>query len=137
MAEWVSPMEYNKSMSNGTPSRSISRAASMKHAWRGLRVFISQPNARIHCFAALTVLVLGLWLGVSRMEWLSLTLAIGLVMAMEAMNTAVELVVDLASPEWHALARDAKDVAAAAVLLASIAALVTGLWVFTPYLLPR
>ena len=61
-------------------------------------------------------------------------LAIALVMGAEALNTALEYVVDLASPEWHALARDAKDVAAAAVLVCSTGAAVVGLVVFVPYL---
>jgi len=80
------------------------------------------------------VVALGWWLGVSWLEWVALTLAIALVMGAEALNTALEYVVDLASPEWHPLARDAKDVAAGAVLLCSVGAAVVGLVVFVPYL---
>ncbi len=115
------------------PARAASRLASFGHALRGLRVFVSQPNARIHCAAAAVVVALGAWLGVSAMEWVALVLAIALVMGAEALNTALEYVVDLASPEWHALARDAKDVAAAAVLICSLGAAVVGLLVFAPY----
>lgn len=97
-------------------------------------MFVSQPNARIHVVAAFIVVVLGWRLQVSRGEWLALVLAMGLVMAAEALNTALELVVDLASPEWHPLARDAKDVAAAAVLITSASAAVVGLLVFVPHL---
>lgn len=118
------------------PARAASRLASFGHALRGLRVFVSQPNARIHCLAAVVVIGLGLWLEVSRLEWAALVLAIALVMGAEALNTALEYVVDLASPEWHALARDAKDVAAAAVLVCSLGAAVVGLLVFVPYLVP-
>jgi diacylglycerol kinase len=108
--------------------------ASLGHALRGLRVFASQPNARIHCAAALVVVAAASWLGVSRLEWTALLLAIALVMSAEALNTALEYVVDLASPDWHPLARDAKDVAAGAVLLCSLGAAAVGLLVFWPYL---
>jgi len=80
------------------------------------------------------VVLLAWWFGVSDMEWIALVLAIALVMGAEAMNTALEYVVDLASPDWHALARDAKDVAAAAVLVCSVGAAVVGAVVFWPYL---
>ena len=113
--------------------RAVSRAASFSHALRGLRLFVSQPNARIHVLAALLVVALACWLKVSALEWVALVLAIALVMGAEALNTALEYAVDLASPEWHALARDAKDVAAAAVLIASIGAAVVGVVVFWPY----
>ncbi len=124
------------SSSSERPARAASRLASFGHALRGLRVWVTQPNARIHCAAAATVIALGLWLEVSRLEWVALVLAIALVMGAEALNTALEYVVDLASPEWHPLARDAKDVAAAAVLLCSLGAAVVGLLVFAPYLIP-
>ena len=114
--------------------RAASRLASFGHALRGLKVWLSQPNARIQCVAGLVVVGLGLWCEVSAAEWTALVLAMGLVLSAEAMNTAVEKVVDLASPEWHPLARDAKDVAAAAVLLCSITAALVGLLVFVPYL---
>lgn len=115
-------------------SRSVSRLASFTHALRGLRVFVSQPNARIHLLAVVIVVGMGWWLQVSRGEWLALLLAMGMVLTAEALNTALELAVDRASPEWHPLARDAKDVAAAAVLMASVCAAVVGLVVFVPRL---
>ncbi len=96
-------------------------------------MFLSQPNARIHCAMAIMATALGLWLNISRLEWSAIAIAIGLVMCAEAMNTALEHAVDLASPQWHAMARDAKDVAAAAVLIASVAALAVGLLVFSPH----
>lgn len=120
-------------MDSDRPARAASRLASFGHALRGLGVFVSQPNARIQCVAALLVVALGWWLQVTAMEWVALVLAIALVMGAEALNTALEYVVDLASPEWHSLARDAKDVAAAAVLVCSIGAAVVGALVFWPY----
>ena len=114
--------------------RAVSRIASFGHALRGLTVLLRQPNARIHALAGCGVVALGLWLKISASEWLAVVLAMGLVMGAEALNTALELAVDLAQPEWHALARDAKDAAAAGVLICSLAALVVGLLVFGPRL---
>lgn len=118
--------------------RSVSRLASIRYAARGVgRLLATQTNARIHACAAMAVAAIGYWLEVSLIEWSLLILAIGLVLCAEGLNTAIEFVVDLASPQWHELARDAKDVAAGAVLLASIAALGVGLAVFVPKLLDR
>jgi diacylglycerol kinase len=120
------------------PPRSVSRLASLGHALRGVRcLFATQMNARIHAGAALIVTAMGYWLDVSLLEWCLLIFTFGLVLGAEALNTAIEFVVDLVSPQWHPLARDAKDVAAAAVLLASAAALGVGLLVFIPKLLAR
>lgn len=118
--------------------RAESRKASFGHALRGLvRLLATQANARIQLGAAACAVALGLWLGLSAMEWALLGLTIALVLCAEALNTAIEYAVDLASPEWHALARDAKDIAAGAVLLASLAALGVGLALFLPKLLER
>jgi len=114
--------------------RSISRLASFGHALRGLRVLLRQPNARIHAVVACSVVALGIWLQISASDWLAVVLAMGLVMGAEALNTALEFAVDLAQPEWHALARDAKDVAAAGVLVCSLASAVVGWMVFGPKL---
>jgi len=114
--------------------RSISRLASFGHALRGLRVLLRQPNARIHAVVACGVVALGIWLQISASDWLGVVLAMGLVMGAEALNTALEFAVDLAQPEWHALARDAKDVAAAGVLVCSLASAVVGWMVFGPKL---
>ena len=114
--------------------RSVSRLASFGHALRGLKVLLRQPNARIHAVVACGVVALGIWLHISASDWLAVVLAIGLGMGAEALNTALEFAVDLAQPEWHALARDAKDVAAAGVLVCSLAAAVVGLMVFGPKL---
>ena len=115
-------------------ARSISRRASFGHAFRGLGVLLRQPNARIHLLAGCVVVILGSWLQINANEWLAVLLAIGAVMGAEALNTALELAVDLVQPEWHELARDAKDVAAAGVLICSLAALVVGVVVFGPRL---
>lgn len=119
-------------------NRSVSRVASFGHALRGVKLLLAgQVNARLHLLAGLLVVALGAWLGISGLEWALLSAVIGLVLCAEALNTGIEIVVDLVSPQWHRLARDAKDVAAAGVLLASLGALATGAWIFLPRLLAR
>jgi len=115
--------------------RATSRLQSFRHAARGVKVMLGQPNARIHAAVAVLTTALGWHLHINATEWALLALAISLVIGAEALNTALELAVDLASPQWHALARDAKDVAAAAVLICSLGALVVGLCVFAPRVL--
>ena len=110
------------------------RAASFGHAARGLGVLFRQPNAVIHLCAAIAVVVLAAVLRVSAGDWIVLIFAITIVLAAEAVNTALERVVDIASPEWTPLARDAKDVAAACVLICAIGAACVGIVVFWPYL---
>lgn len=118
-------------------NRSVSRVASFGHALRGVKLLlVGQVNARLHLLAATLAVLLGAWLGISRIEWALLSAVIGLVLCAEALNTGIEIVVDLVSPQWHRLARDAKDMAAAGVLLASLGALATGAWIFLPRLLP-
>ncbi len=112
------------------------RLRSFGHAFRGLKVLLqTQPNARIHAVASVLVVGAGAFLRISPAEWALIALAIGCVWAAEALNTAVEFVVDLASPERHPLAARAKDVAAGAVLVAAIGAAIAGIVVFGPHML--
>jgi diacylglycerol kinase len=105
-------------------------------AWRGVLVlFRTQANARIHTVIAVAVVVAGFVFHISAGEWCAVVGAIALVLVAEAINTAIEAVVDLASPEVHPLAGRAKDVAAGAVLIAAIVAVIIGLLVFGPHLL--
>ena len=107
------------------------RRASFAHAIRGLVSLIAgEPNARIHLAGLLVVVVLGVVCGISAGEWVAVILASGLVLVAEALNTAVESLGDAVSPDHHELIGRAKDVAAAAVLLASIAALGVGVVIF-------
>lgn len=111
------------------------RIAAFRDAARGLRVLLAdEPHARFHAAATVLVLGLGFWLEISVAEWCAVILAIGLVWVGEAINTAIETVVDLASPARHALAGKAKDVAAGAVLLAAVTAASIGGVVFLPKL---
>jgi len=99
-------------------------------------VFVSQPSARVQAVAAIAVLALGLTLGLSVPEWYAVVLAMTVVLTAEALNTSVEALVDLASPEFHELAGRAKDVAAVAVLIAALGSVAVGLLVFVPHLRP-
>jgi diacylglycerol kinase len=103
------------------------------YAGRGIVLLVlSQWNARIHAVAAACAIGAGWWLGLTQIEWCIIVLAILLVWVTEALNTAIEFLVDLASPHIHPLAGKAKDVAAGAVLAASIGAVLLGLMIFGP-----
>jgi diacylglycerol kinase len=112
----------------------IKRAKSFTHAWRGIGVFIkSTHNAWIHLCVLGCVIILGIYLHITKTEWISLIFASGLVLVTEAINTAIEIDIDLTSPEYHPYAKDTKDVAAGAVLLSAITASIVGILVFGPY----
>ena len=111
------------------------RIDSFRYALRGVVDLVrSQVNAQIHLAISAGVLLAGFWLGLSSLEWVAIVLCMALVLALEAVNTALEYLTDLVSPGQHPLAGKAKDVAAAAVLLAAIGAAVVGLIIFLPKL---
>jgi diacylglycerol kinase len=113
------------------------RRQSFAHAWRGIGiVFKTQPNARIQLFIFNIVVWVGLWLKISTVEWLILIMTSGLVIALETINTAFEIDIDLTSPEYHPYAKDTKDVAAGAVLIATLVALSAACIIFIPKLAP-
>ena len=112
------------------------RLRSFGHALRGLKVLVqTQHNARIHAVATALVVAAGALLRISPNDWALIALAVACVWAAEALNTAIEFVVDLVSPDRHPLAAKAKDVAAGAVLVAAIGAAVVGAIVFGPHIL--
>ncbi len=84
--------------------------------------------------AALGAICLGWYFQISAIEWLALIVAIGLVLCAEALNTAIERMVDRIEPQWHPAARDAKDLAAAGVLIASVCSFIVGVILFGPRL---
>lgn len=105
-------------------------------AFRGIgHAFCEGRNFKIECVFAVFAIVLGIAFSNSLPEWLAVIICIGLVLGAECANTALEAVVDLASPEYHELARIAKDCAAGAVLIISIAALVVGIILYAPPIL--
>jgi diacylglycerol kinase (ATP) len=97
-----------------------------------LYVVRTQKHMRWHFLAAIAVLLISLLLGLSKMEFIAITLAIIIVLLSEMVNTAVEVMVDLFQEEYHPLAKIAKDIAAGAVLIASAGALVIGYLVLFP-----
>lgn len=120
------------------PRANASFRVSLRCAARGLlHVLREERNARYHLAAAGLVTLLGLWLGLTTLEWAVIVAAITLVLAGEMLNTVVERLVDLHSPRLHPLAGQAKDVSAGAVLLASVAAIIIGLLVLGPPLVAR
>ena len=109
------------------------RAASFGYAFRGVAAALrTEVHLRFHAAATVAVLGLGWYFGLARWEWALVALAVGLVWSLELVNTAVEAVVNLVSPEYHPLAGRAKDVAAGAVLVGALAALAIGLLIFGP-----
>jgi len=111
----------------------ISRITAFGHAFRGwYHVLQTQHNAWIHSIVATIVIALGVWLGLPPRDWAVLVLAIAMVFTAEFINTSIEAVVDLASPVHHPLAKVGKDVGAAAVLVAALAAVLIGLLILGP-----
>jgi diacylglycerol kinase (ATP) len=112
------------------------RLRSVSHALRGIGTMLrSQHNAWLHAVATVCVIAGGLACGLGRDEWCFIALAIGGVWTAEALNTALELLTDVASPELHPIAGRAKDVAAGAVLITAFGAVAIAVLLFGPYLL--
>lgn len=113
-----------------------STAKSFKYAFQGLGTAIkNEPNFRIHIVFAILALGMGLFLKLSSLEWLFLTFTIFFVLTLELLNTVLEAIVNIASPEMNPYAKVAKDVAAACVLLAAFMSIVVGVALFLPKLL--
>ena len=93
----------------------------------------SQQSAWIHGFATTVVTISGLWFGLSAIEWSLIIVVTIAVWTAEALNTAFEFLCDVASPEFHPMVKNAKDVAAGAVLLSAVGAAVVGILVFAPH----
>ena len=116
----------------------VSRIAAFGHAFRGWwYVLNTQHNYWIHSTVAIIVFILGLWLNLPARDWALLVLTIGMVFMAEFINTAIEAVVDLASPVQHPLAKVGKDVGAGAVLVAALAAVLIGILILGPPLWAR
>lgn len=122
-------------MKKTTSTRNTNRIQSFRYAFEGIFYLLrTQENAWIHAGITILATIVGLVLGISLLEWAILALAAMGVWVAEAINTAVEAVVDLASPDLHPLAKVGKDTAAGAVLIAAIFAVIIGLLVFGPHL---
>jgi diacylglycerol kinase len=115
-----------------------SRLASFRFAFAGWWFMLrTQRNAWIHAVLSTAVFAASFWLQLSRVEWAIIVLTVALVWMAEFVNTALEAVVDLASPDLHPLAQVGKDVAAAAVLVGAANAVVVGLLILGPPLWAR
>ncbi len=126
-------MENNK-ISDNTKFSLIKRAKSFTHAGRGIWIFVKTThNSWIHISAAIVACILGIYFGITSTEWILLILVAGFVLCAEAFNTAIEIDMDLTSPQYHPYARDTKDVAAGAVLIASCTAAIVGIFIFWKY----
>ena len=99
--------------------------------WHAIR---TQRNAWIHAVFSLTAIILSIWLKISARDWVVIILAIAMVWTAEFLNTALEAVVDLASPEQTRLAKVGKDVGAAAMLIASVSSALIGAVILGPHL---
>lgn len=112
------------------------RINSATHAWRGIGVVLqTSHNAWGHIFFGILAVYLGFILDISSTEWLFLIFSIALVFITEALNSAIEIDINLTSPDYHPFARDTKDIAAGAVLLSVLLALITALFIFLPKIL--
>ncbi len=109
------------------------RAQSFQYAFGGWWYVIrTQRNAWIHAIISISVIAVSLWLGLNRYDWIVIIIAIAMVWTAEFINTALEAIVDLASPEQHELAKISKDVGASAVLIAAGSAAIIGIIILGP-----
>lgn len=109
---------------------------SFMYAFEGIRTALKEePNFRIHFAISFVALILAYILKLTKVEWLILLTTIFLVLVLELINTTLEALVDIVSPETHPKAKIAKDVAAAAVLLSAIFAVIVGAVLFFPKIL--
>ena len=111
----------------------VARARSVSYAWRGLKIIaLTQHNFWVQILAAAAVTIMGIYYRISPTEWCLLVLATVAVLVAESFNTAIEIDIDLTSPDEHPYARDTKDVAAGAVLLCVFGAVIVGIIIFIP-----
>lgn len=117
-------------------SKTFSRIKSFKFAFSGIKEAIkNEPNFIVQLVLALIAILMAVFLKLSQIEWLVLLLTISIVLILELVNTSLEAIVDLVSPEIRQKAKVAKDVAAAAVLLSSISSVIVGGFLFLPKIL--
>ncbi|WP_421753946.1 diacylglycerol kinase [Croceimicrobium sp.] len=109
------------------------RIIAFRVAFEGLGLlFREAAHARIHLLAVVLVSATAIYLNVDKTEWIALILCYGAVLSLEAVNSAIEYTLDLTHPENHPLAKKAKDIAAAAVLIAAICSVIIALIIFVP-----
>lgn len=123
-------------MKSDRPFSIHARIKSFVYAFEGIIDFIKfEPQALMHAIAVISVVSAGYYFNISASEWLFIVLAIGLVISAEMLNTAIEKLTDMVSPQINEQAKIVKDLAAGAVLIASLTAFIIGLIVFLPKIL--
>lgn len=111
------------------------RSKSAIYALSGLKtLFLEEHNSRIHVVITILVIAAGILLDISLTEWLVVSLLVGLVFGLEIMNSAIENLCDYISPQWHESIKKIKDLAAAAVFVASVISVICGAIIFLPKL---
>lgn len=109
------------------------RLQSFRYAFSGLKfLWNSEHNFRIHVVLTTCAILMGIAFRISLVEWIAIAFAVGLVMMTEALNTSIELIADLASPDYDERIKKIKDISAAAVLIVSLIAAIVGLLIFIP-----
>ncbi len=109
---------------------------SFVYAFEGIKATIlKERNIKIHLCFMLAVIICAFLFHITKVEWMICLILFALVISLEILNTAIEAVVDLASPQYHEKAKLAKDCAAGAVLVAAVFAAIIGLMIFLPYVL--
>ena len=108
---------------------------SFKYAFAGIIAALKEePNFKFHFLVGLLVIIISLILGISRQDWIIIIMLIGLVVAVELTNTAIEAMIDGFTQENHPAAKLAKDISAGAVLVAALTAAIIGIMIFLPYI---
>lgn len=109
--------------------------SSFRFACNGIRYALhTQQNFRIQLFFLAAAISMGVFLGITELEWIAIILTSSLVLILEIINTSIERLVDFMTSEYHPKAEQVKDTAAGAVLIASIMSVVIGLIIFIPYI---
>lgn len=108
---------------------------SFTYAFEGIvHAFRREQNFQIHTLSSVMVILLGAFLEITKIDWIILFMLIGGMLCLELINTAIERVVDLVSPDFHPLAKAAKDTSAGAVFVFAITSIIVGLFIFCPYI---
>ncbi len=116
----------------------LERLKSFKYAFSGLKILVKEEhNSWIHLTATVLVIILGFLFHITSSEWFAVIISIGLVLSMEALNSAVENLADFVTQAKQPLIKKAKDLAAAAVLCSAIAAFTIGLIIFLPKIIDK
>jgi diacylglycerol kinase len=111
------------------------RIESVIYALNGLKILLKEEyNSRIHATIAITVIIAGFLLNISNIEWLIIWILIGMVFSLEIINSAIENLCDHITPQWNETIKKIKDLAAAAVFVASVISVICGAIIFLPKL---